>query len=120
MDLTIDNELVTVLTEFLREGGDFAKSQAPELCNELLMRGLMQNWFLVIISGLIFVIPFIFHFLTRKHWDRYIEVIGPLTFILSLAQVGSFLLLCLGSCELLTIYFTPRAYLLDCLKGFIN
>lgn len=111
-------ELLGVLKTNLVAGVEFAKQQFPDLCSQIITKGLVLNILGLVISVVMFIISIAVFSIARSELkeagsDDWMDT-NPILIILMLVSVGMGIVFLFESAsELLTILLAPKIFLLD-------
>lgn len=106
------------LLEYVRQGMEFGKEQAPLLVEEVLRYGWVQSWVSLGGACLLFLIAVAGIYAVVKADEEWITGVGLLS---SLVGVGVGIpMSCFSIQSLLQLHYAPRLYILEKLAGMVG
>ncbi len=106
----------------LTQAKGFVIDQAPEFCQQLIVRDIAKHASAALICGILFLIaiPFFLKCYRHKPTSTWDETRGLGCSLIGVAMVGLLIPTCLCSVQALCIYLAPKVYLVEQIAKMIK
>lgn len=117
------NESAEKLLDYVEQTGDFVVEQAPLVVQEMITWGITHCVFWIIIVSIVLlpiiaICGYFFRIGVKDDWD--FDYCIPSGMVGGVSLIFWFLVIASNIYDLLYIYFAPRLFILDQLKGLIK
>lgn len=117
------NESAEKLLDYVEQTGDFVVEQAPLVVQEMITWGITHCVFWIIIVSIVLlpiiaICGYFFRIGVKDDWD--VDYCIPSGMVGGVSLIFWFLVIASNIYDLLYIYFAPRLFILDQLKGLIK
>jgi len=111
-------ELFSKLVEYLGNLEVVAREQIPDVLNQLLLKGIIIDSVIIVTSILSIINLIVIIKLKNKEFENYNSELLYVVYVVLSILLGVYAIVAMpiGIVDLLTIIFTPKAYLLGMLK----
>lgn len=111
------------LLEYVKQGVEFGKDQAPIIAKEILQYGAVANWTLLGVG--IVLIGLVWGGILCSRWGADLDVDNDMAVVLGVfvsagSAIGAIVALSQAINGLYKVYYAPRLYILERIAGMIG